>query len=49
MFLFIFRYVKSLENIVTKTCQDFKVYPTNQTETGVWVGDMKICALGMSQ
>ena len=40
-------YVCALEKAVTAVCKCFGVSSTTAEETGVWVNDCKICAIGM--
>ena len=39
-------YVRALEEIVIKTCKHFEVEAVTTQDTGIWVKDRKICALG---
>ncbi len=40
------KYIETLEDAVINTCRHFKVEARRTTDTGIWVGDRKICALG---
>ena len=39
-------YVRALEKAVIDVCKCFGVDATTADETGVWVNDCKICAIG---
>ena len=41
-------YVRTLEEVVIKTCQHFGVKAGVTEDTGIWVKNKKICALGKS-
>lgn len=44
----IHKYMRSLEEVVIRTCNDYKIEAGRiEGLTGVWVGDAKICALGV--
>lgn len=40
-------YVNSLEEVVIKVCGEFGLQGSRSPHTGVWVGDNKICAMGV--
>jgi len=40
-------YVNSLEEVIIKVCAEFKLNGTRSPHTGVWIGDNKICAMGV--
>ena len=39
-------YVRCLEQAVIGTCSDFGLTAHTTKDTGVWIGDLKLCALG---
>ncbi|MEN8191201.1 MAG: lipoyl(octanoyl) transferase LipB [Bacteroidota bacterium] len=42
------RYLRSLEEVIIKTCDDFGLKTIRNNEhTGVWIEDRKICAIGI--
>lgn len=41
-------YVCKLEETVIQMCKAFKIESCRSADTGVWVGDNKICAIGKS-
>ncbi|KAI8497872.1 putative lipoyltransferase 2, mitochondrial [Branchiostoma belcheri] len=40
-------YICQLEKSVIRTCQSFGIQAQTSPDTGVWVGDRKICAVGV--
>merc|ERR1719411_1520367 len=40
-------YVNSLEQMVIDLCEDFGIKAARSPHTGVWVGNDKICAMGV--
>lgn len=40
-------YINTLEQIIIDLCQDYGVTGTRSPHTGVWVGNNKICAMGV--
>lgn len=41
-------YVGELEKTVIQLCSRFHIKASTSPHTGVWVGDNKICAIGMT-
>lgn len=41
------QYIKHLEQSVISTCQQFGTEPHTTEHTGVWIGDEKLCAIGV--
>ena len=40
-------YINTLEQIIIDLCQDYGITGTRSPHTGVWVGNNKICAMGV--
>lgn len=40
-------YINTLEQIIIDMCQDYGITGTRSPHTGVWVGNNKICAMGV--
>lgn len=40
-------YVKTLEEVVIQVCSEYNLQGSRSPHTGVWVGDNKICAMGV--
>jgi len=40
-------YVNTLEEVVIQTCDEFQLRGTRSPHTGVWLGDNKVCAMGV--
>ena len=40
-------YINTLEQIIIDLCQDYSITGTRSPHTGVWVGNNKICAMGV--
>merc|ERR1712126_489459 len=40
-------YINTLEQLIIHLCQDYEVQANRSPHTGVWVGNNKICAMGV--
>ena len=39
-------YVASIERLIIDTCSEYGIQAKTTEDTGVWVGNEKICAIG---